>query len=164
MFLKMIGKLQQMLMVENSMENLEILPLTQKEFHSVTVMTREFFPYTGFDSSEIHRRAKDPNITYLVAKVKGQTVGFIDWELQGKRVKLMGLAVLQEFRKKGIARNLVREALRIMKEKGTERVYLLVAEDNTAAQNLYKSFGFTKQGLSEKKLWDKKIYIMEKTL
>ncbi len=144
--------------------DVQIVPLTPKEFHSVTVMTKEFFPYTGFDSAEIHRRAANPDIVYLIAKVNGQTVGFIDWEYQGERAKLMGLAVLEEHRKRGIARKLVTEALQIMKEKGMRKVYLLVAEDNQKAQNLYESIGFTKQGLSDKKLWDKKIYIMEKTL
>lgn len=143
---------------------LQIAPLTQKEFHSITVMTKEFFPYTGFDSAEIHRRAANPDIVYLIAKVNNQTVGFIDWEYQGDRAKLMGLAVLQEHREKGIARKLVSEALRIMKEKNMRKVYLLVAEDNEKAQNLYVSFGFDKKGISDKRLWDKKIYIMEKTL
>lgn len=142
----------------------EIKPLTPKEFNSVTAMTRQFFPYTGFDSAEIHKRAENPNIRYLIAKINNSTVGFIDWELQGNRAKLMGLAVLQEYRKLGIARSLVHKALQLMKEKGMKKAYLLVAEDNSIAQKLYESFNFDKKGLSEKKLWDKKIYVMEKTL
>lgn len=56
------------------------------------------------------------------------------------------VAVLPEFRRRGLARKLVLATLDMMRAKGGTRVTLGVIDGNVPAQNLYRSLGFVEYG------------------
>ncbi len=147
---------------------MEIRQADPKHFYSLTVLTKQFFPYANFSFDEIKRRTSTPNIKYLVAQENNNTVGFIDYEIipaspeSPSRCKLMGLAVLEEHRGKGVAKKLLERAVENAKTAGCEKIFLLVADDNAAAIKLYTSLGFVSKGKTEKKLGEKHVLIMEK--
>lgn len=150
--------------------SIEVLPATQRHFYTLTVLTKKFFPYTGFSFEELKRRTSSQNIKYLVAEENGATVGFADYEIisaspeSASRCKLMGLAVLEEHRGKGVAKKLLESVLQAAKSAGCAKVFLLVTEDNLSAISLYNSFGFISKGKTEQKLGEKYILLMEKLL
>lgn len=150
--------------------NIEIRPAEGGNTYTLAVLTKRFFPYVNFSSSEVKRRLDIGNIKYLVAKLDGATVGFADYEFIpsspecAARCKLMGLAVLEEHRGKGIAKLLLESVLKEAKNAGCGNVFLLVAEDNAPAISLYNNFGFTSKGRSDKILNGKPILLMEKSL
>ena len=141
-----------------------ISPATPRHLYTLAVLSKQFFSYAGISFEEVKRRISSANIKYFIAELEGRTVGFADYEIEGARCKLMGVAVLPEHRGRGVARKLVETVVAEAAKLNCERVYLLVADDNLAAISLYRSFGFDTKGTTEKKLSGKNIVVMEKQL
>lgn len=89
--------------------------------------------------------------TFIVAEVDNRIVGYImcriETSLSGfglfKRGHVISIAVLPEYRRRGIGEALLREALKAMVEYyGVKECYLEVRVSNTPAINLYKKIGF----------------------
>ncbi|MFH1247401.1 MAG: GNAT family N-acetyltransferase [Candidatus Micrarchaeota archaeon] len=150
--------------------NLEIREADARHFYTLTILTKKFFPYANFSFDEIKRRTSNVNIKYLVAEENHNTIGFTDFEIipqspEGpKRCKLMGLAVLEEHRGKGVARRLVESVIEAAKKADCKKMFLLVADGNEAAIKLYTSLGFVSKGKTDKKLGEKHVLLMEKSL
>ncbi len=144
--------------------NIDIQLADKRNLYTLAVLTKTFFPYVNFSSEEIDRRLSSNVVKYLIATSDGATVGFADFEIDNKRCKLMGVGVLQEHRRNGIARQLVRRIIVEAQNANCETIFLLVAEDNRPAISLYSSFGFISKGKSDKILDNKPILIMEKPL
>ena len=68
---------------------------------------------------------------------------------KGKVGRIASVAVLEEYRNRGLARRLMTEAEDIMVQAGAERVSLEVAVKNEAAISLYKSMGYAVTGKLE---------------
>jgi ribosomal protein S18 acetylase RimI-like enzyme len=75
----------------------------------------------------------------LVAQVDGRLAGTVIAVTDGWRGSLYRLAVLPEFRRRGIARALVTEALRRLQDRGIERVSALVIEEDQRAAAFWSS-------------------------
>ena len=149
------------------MEQVEvsIIPAEEKHLNSITALTRQFFPYTGFTFETIKQRLVEDNIFYFVALLEGNIVGFTDIEIQDDRnAKILGLAVVKEMQGKGIGRRLLEHCIRFAREKNCPNTFLLVAEDNTAAQKLYEEYGFVRKGVLDRQLGGKTVLLYEKTL
>ncbi len=143
---------------------LEIRPASRKELYTITVLTRKFFPYTGFNMEMISKRLRNRSVHYLVALYKGYTAGFIDFKENAKSIKIMGLAVIPELQGKGIGKKLILEALEFAVRKGKEVVYLLVAMENSIAIRMYEEFGFRRKGKLERKIWGQEVLLLHKKL
>ncbi|MEM0475615.1 MAG: GNAT family N-acetyltransferase [Candidatus Norongarragalinales archaeon] len=83
---------------------------------------------------------------------------------RSKQAKILGLAVLPEFRGRGIARRLIAKAEARAKARGCRNVFLLVREDNALARALYEKLGFSLRGTLAEKLWGKTILLYSKEL
>lgn len=59
-----------------------------------------------------------------------------------RRWQISNVAVLEGYRRQGIARQLVEAAIGLILERGGNVAYLYVREDNLAAQHLYQQLGF----------------------
>src|SRR3989344_6995491 len=105
----------------------------EKHLYAIAAMTAHYFPYTQFTYSAVKTRLENPAIVYFVALEDGHCVGFIDYDLKEDRAQVLGLAVLDEHRRKGIAAALLKHAIAEIAAAGKKRVDLLVAIDNGAA-------------------------------
>ncbi|MCC6914604.1 MAG: ribosomal protein S18-alanine N-acetyltransferase [Rhodospirillaceae bacterium] len=72
--------------------------------------------------------------------------GFILIRAVADEAEILTLAVAPDFRRRGIAESLLEEAARMLRAGGTHRLFLEVADDNTAARALYEKRGFTATG------------------
>ncbi len=95
-------------------------------------------------------------INWMSPAMRDALLGYI-WEEDGKPVGLItvsrrgttdgwmigNMAVLPEFRRRGIARNLVQAALEFIRERGGNMAALDVIAENLPAYKLYESLGFT---------------------
>ncbi len=90
---------------------------------------------------------------YVAVNEEGQVVGYVmnrveygvGFVVKGfiRRGHVISLAVMPEYRRRGIATKLMEAALRALRERyGAREVYLEVRVSNTPAINLYKKLGF----------------------
>ena len=147
----------------------KIVQATPRNLYSIAVMTKKFFPYTTFGFEEIQKRMAK-NFFYYAALFEGHTVGFVDFELKEDYAQIFGLAVLQEFRGKGIGQALLKKAVSAAKSEAKkrriilQRIDLLVLEENDAAKKLYEKYGFLRKGILDKELWGKRILVYSKMM
>jgi len=76
------------------------------------------------------------------AKERGEIVGYICFWVVFDELRFMNLAVERSARRRGIARELVRHALILGRERGAARAVLEVRASNEAARCLYEREGF----------------------
>ncbi len=72
----------------------------------------------------------------------GLPAGYIDFRAVAGEGELMRIAVLPEFRRYGIAGQLMRQMISAADAMGISDITLEVRESNTAARSLYAQFGF----------------------
>jgi ribosomal-protein-alanine N-acetyltransferase len=98
---------------------------------------RDAFPSEVF--LELHRRRPD---FFLVAKRRGQIVGYIASLLEEGEAEIVSLAVDPKHRRLGIGRSLMMHTLAKLQASGARRVSLTVRPANRAATRLYSTLGF----------------------
>jgi len=90
---------------------------------------------------------------FLVGEIKGRPVGYImckteygfsNFKKLGfvKKGHMVSIAVLEEHRQKGIGKAIVEEALKGVKSKKCDELYLEVRCSNTGGVKLYENLGF----------------------
>ena len=87
-----------------------------------------------------------PDADVLVASLEGTVVGYAVLTAQAGEAELANLAVDPGHRRRGIASALLRECLKILKDRGACRVLLAVRASNRMAATLYGAFGFQEIG------------------
>ena len=91
---------------------------------------------------EIEKKiARDPDL-FLVARVGDLVVGAVMGGYDGRRGMMYHLAIAHEYRRQGIANQLVDALEERLKAKGCIRYYLLVTKDNEEAIRFYQSRGW----------------------
>lgn len=110
----------------------------------------EFSPTLEFEEKWIEEMLDHPCEILLVAVLDGKIVGNIDFHI-GKRKRIahvgeFGMAVLPEFKGKGIGSLLLQELLNWAKSTdGVEKINLRVLANNKAAVRLYSKFNFKEE-------------------
>lgn len=96
------------------------------------------------DSEEGIRRflARNPD-TCFVAEENGTVIGVIMAGHDGRRGYIYHTAVNSNFRRQGIAKELVKSALKALKNCGINKVALLVFQRNETANEFWEEMGFT---------------------
>lgn len=98
------------------------------------------------------------------AKRDGKTVGYALGRVVADEAELTKIAVLCDFRRQGIAEELLSELLAEMKERGAAACFLEVKSRNLPAISLYKRFGFNEVGLRKNYYHDDDAVLMRKNL
>jgi ribosomal protein S18 acetylase RimI-like enzyme len=95
------------------------------------------------DTLEDLRRLVDDSAAILIAaEADGRLVGTIIGGWDGWRGNMYRLAVLPDFRRRGIARSLVAEAERRLRAKGARRITALVAGSEEQAMAFWQATGY----------------------
>ncbi|MEH6694216.1 MAG: ribosomal protein S18-alanine N-acetyltransferase [Hyphomonas sp.] len=76
----------------------------------------------------------------------GQLVAFVLVQTILGEADILTVATQPDFKRGGLARNLLQNLMSRLGERGISRITLDVAEDNMPARNLYDSLGFTEDG------------------
>jgi ribosomal-protein-alanine N-acetyltransferase len=104
-------------------------------------------PSAQWREADYVESARDAAYTILVAEVDGAVghvvAGFAVFHRGADEGELRNLAVEPTERRKGIARALLAEGIRIMQGCGVRQMFLEVRASNQAAKALYASMGFT---------------------
>ena len=81
---------------------------------------------------------------FLVAEVKGKVIGYVMAYSRDEEGEIVSISVMPEFRRKGIGRKLMEEAIEYLKGKGVTKVGLEVRKGNEEAIDFYERLGFEK--------------------
>lgn len=118
----------------------------------ITYINRTCLPenYSDYFFVDLHRRFPE---TFIVAEENGEVVGYIMCRIETglsssifrgliKKGHIVSVAVMQEYRRKGIGEALVAKAMENMRLYKAKHCFLEVRVANTAAVDLYKKLGF----------------------
>ena len=120
--------------------------------------------FIDVDFTPVKGLKKNDSPAELKEALKGTQKGTPSGTRAVTQAKILGLAVLPEFRGKGIAKKLIATAVSRATARGCKELFLLVKEDNSVAQSLYGKLGFACRGVLAEKLWGKTILLYAKTL
>ena len=80
--------------------------------------------------------------TFLVATLRSKIVGYVLTSLIYDSAHILSIAVLRDFRRKGIGSKLMLGLIDVLRRKGIRRVELEVRVSNHIARMFYEMFGF----------------------
>jgi [ribosomal protein S18]-alanine N-acetyltransferase len=127
-------------------EALTVEPMRLSDIASVHEIERESFgtpwPVHAFEQELTGNRLA----RYIVARRSGEVVGFAGVWLMVDESHVTTFGVHPRARRQGVARSLLLRLLELSLELGAARSTLEVRVSNTAAQALYRSFGFEVAG------------------
>lgn len=92
----------------------------------------------------------DPSCILLVAEVDGEPAGQIvghilkRWDSKSPMLFLFSIDVVESHRRKGLARGLIKEFLRIGAEAGCGTSFVFTNESNSPAMEMYQALGGTR--------------------
>jgi ribosomal-protein-alanine N-acetyltransferase len=105
----------------------------------------------GWSGAEFEALLVQPGVHALVAFYRnafGSRVpaGFVLYRLAYDEAEIMSVAVVHNYRRRGIARILLEETLRHLYREGARTIHLEVEETNVAAMELYRRMEFRESG------------------
>lgn len=135
---------------------LEILPMTKEHIEAVVYIEENCFaiPWTKADfEREI---TQNQFAIYRVAVLDGKIVGYAGMWHVVTEGHITNVAVLQEYRGKGIGNALIEEMIAIAEHKEMIGMTLEVRISNIIAQKLYTKYGFRPEGFRKNYYQDTK--------
>jgi len=88
------------------------------------------------------RCLRQRNCIGMVAEHDERVVGFMIYELHKNRLHILNFAVHPEFRRRGVARGMVRKLIGKLSPQRRNRILLEIRETNLAAQLFFRETGF----------------------
>jgi predicted N-acetyltransferase YhbS len=126
------------------MEDVLIRPATPTDFDQILALWGSIGRHVGL-ADRIHHldtlHAYAPDL-FLVAERGGELVGTLIAGWDGWRAQMARLAVSPAHRRAGIARQLVEEGERRLRDKGAERIYALVDRRSDPAAPFWRAQGY----------------------
>lgn len=122
---------------------METVRMTKNDCGELAELDKRCFQVPWSEQS-FKEETENPLATYLLAKENGKIVGYCGfWRVSGE-AQITNVAVLPEYRRKGVATALMEEMLSVCADDG--QVVLEVRESNNSAISLYEKLGFVKVG------------------
>ena len=113
----------------------------EDDISQILVIENESFP-TPWHRKIFELELNKPKTLHLVSKSGDRVTGYIISWMMYDEIHILNLAVHPEFRRRGIARELINKVIRHFHQKGAKSVILEVRINNKSAQNLYSKLGF----------------------
>ena len=125
-----------------------IRPMTKKDYDEVYAMwqTTSKRALSNADSREQIERYLDRNTGMSqVAVADGKIVGTVLAGHDGRRGFIHHMAVMPQYRRKGIGHSLANTAIEKIKAEGIDKTHIFCYQNNETGQNFWKDFGFKKR-------------------
>ncbi|MBI5682628.1 MAG: ribosomal protein S18-alanine N-acetyltransferase [Deltaproteobacteria bacterium] len=120
------------------------------DINEVLKIEDESFP-KPWAASLFEKELKNPFSLSFVARLNkkdsSKLIGYIVIWLVAEEAHILNIAVHPDYRRKGIGKRLIKFIMDFLLNKSTRAVYLEVRDSNTAAQKLYRGFGFREIGI-----------------
>ncbi|MFC1887250.1 GNAT family N-acetyltransferase [Candidatus Cloacimonadota bacterium] len=92
--------------------------------------------------ANIAEEVKSRKTIFLFCEFEGKTVGVILITNDGRKGWINRLAVIPEFRNKGIGTSLIKEAERLLADQGLGIITCLIEDYNQLSRDMFKSLGY----------------------
>lgn len=123
-------------------EPLQMSPMTLEDLDDVLAIERASFLTPWSRGAFRYELTQNRVARSTVVRVGSQLVGYLClWEI-GRETHITNLAVHPSFRRRGMARALLKRTIEDARRNGVELVFLEVRPTNVEAVMLYESFGF----------------------
>lgn len=124
---------------------MEIVQMRAEHVPAVAEMERECF-CDPWSEKSIAAELENPLAYWLVAVEQGKACGYVGSQTVLGETDMMNLAVTADFRRKGIAQQLVLRLISDLAAMGSHSLCLEVRQSNMAARDLYEKLGFVQVG------------------
>ena len=101
---------------------------------------------TSWDPLWIREKINNENAIYWVKKEDDEIVGYLAIQFVGEDIEILGLGVLEDYRGKGYASDMLFAMMNHLKQYNYNKVFLEVRDSNNVAKNLYSKFNFNRSG------------------
>src|SRR5512134_2611502 len=126
--------------------NLIIRKMTVEDVPAVIELDRKSFSLPWPERSFRFEVTDNPASRCWVAELDGQVIGMIVIWLLVDEAHVATLAIHPDFRRQGIGKRLLSQALLQAQQEGARSSFLEVRESNLAAQEMYRKFGYEVTG------------------
>jgi ribosomal-protein-alanine acetyltransferase len=124
----------------------DIRKMTAEDIPAVVALDQISFSLPWPERSFRFEATANPASRCWVAEVDGRIVGMIVAWLFVDEVHIATLATHPDFRRQGIARQLLLHVLQLAVKEGAVSSFLEVRAGNVAAQDMYHKFGYKESG------------------
>jgi ribosomal-protein-alanine N-acetyltransferase len=122
-------------------------PMRAEDIDQITVLEQESFSNPW--ARHVFEAALISPLVYTLVQRRGvEVVGYLIAFRQGPAIEIANIAVAPPYRRRGLGRRLLTEALRVAREDGRRAAGLCVRESGEGAIRLYEAVGFQKVGIS----------------
>lgn len=144
--------------VQNDMKEVVISPASVGDVSAIAKLNL-LFNEVDESAEAIAARMSDPNCveTVILAKIANEAVGFALVRVVSSvlystpHAELTELYVMEDFRQRGIASDLIAFAENVASQKGARSILIQTGDDNLPALALYKKHGYEEYDLVLKK-------------
>ena len=127
--------------------NVMIRKMTMDDIEQVIAIDRVSFSLPWPERSFRFELTDNPASRCWVAEVDGKIAGMIVVWLIVDEVHVATIATHPDFRRQGIAKNLLSHALQHLSMEGAQSSFLEVRASNLVAQEMYRKFGYEESGV-----------------
>jgi len=100
-----------------------------------------------FPEEYLRSLAESDSDCFLVAIEENRAVGYVSALVRGKDAHVASIAMLKDYRRRGVGRALMSELIKSLKLRRIRTVSLEVRKSNTSAIRFYESLGFERVGV-----------------
>lgn len=130
--------------------NVNIRKMNLEDMEQVVAIDRMSFSLPWPERSFRYELTDNPASRCWVAETDGKLIGMIVVWLIVDEAHVAALATHPDYRRQGIARQLLSHALLHLKNEGAQSSFLEVRQSNIAAQEMYRKFGYEKAGVRQR--------------
>ena len=127
--------------------NVMIRKMTMDDIEQVIAIDRVSFSLPWPERSFRFELTDNPASRCWVAEVDGKIAGMVVVWLIVDEVHVATIATHPDFRRQGIAKNLLSYALQHLGTEGAQSSFLEVRASNLVAQEMYRKFGYEESGV-----------------
>ncbi|MGL6225098.1 MAG: ribosomal protein S18-alanine N-acetyltransferase [Thermoguttaceae bacterium] len=115
--------------------------MLRRDMHDVLAIERECFEY-AWSEEEFLNCLRMRNCIGVVAELDRKIVGFMIYELPKNKIHLLNIATLRDYRRLGVATQMIAKLIGKLTNPRRSRITLQVRETNLQAQLFFRSSGF----------------------
>ena len=123
-----------------------IRPAVLEDLGALVELEGRCFEGDRLDAGSLRWTLTRPTALCLVEEQEGRVRGYVLLRSRKEFIRILSLAVDPDARRQGVARALLKEAEKRVRELGSRELVLELREDNAPALALYESLGFRQTG------------------